>query len=134
MDWAYRFGEYVGSVADKPFRYGSHDCLTFTNGAVRVLRGSGYADDIVGYGALMRNETDLIKRYRFASLPDFIDSRLIRREGWPARGSLVAFELPECPYFGLGIAWGDVAITVGEVGIEWTPMAAVAMAWEVECV
>ncbi|WP_405048979.1 hypothetical protein ROLI_040320 [Roseobacter fucihabitans] len=39
---------YLDSVRDRPFAWGDHDCLTFTNTCFHKLHGEGWADDWLG--------------------------------------------------------------------------------------
>lgn len=130
-----RFAEYVETVAVEPFRYGLHDCLTFTNGAVCALRGSGFADDIIGQysidGKLLHPRT-LIKRFGFSSFPDFIDTRLERIDHIaPPRGSVVAIHRQSAPFYALGIAFGSGIVTCADYGTSWIDLDLAAIAWSV---
>ena len=138
-DWPTRFAQYVETCARKPFKYGVHDCFTFTNGAVRALRGSGFADDIIGDyagddGKLLSVST--LKRIGgFEDIPAFVDSRMDRiSHELPCRGSLVAVPSRTITVYALGIAWGDGIVTVADYGTSWVDLAEAVAAWRVEYV
>jgi len=59
---------YLKSVKDKPFEWGKHDCLTFTNNAYRQMYGIGWADDWLGKymkDAQLLRRKDLEKEFGF---------------------------------------------------------------------
>jgi len=43
-----RLNSYLKDIRGKPFSWGEHDCLTFTNDAFVQMYGSGWADDWLG--------------------------------------------------------------------------------------
>jgi hypothetical protein len=94
-DTKQQFFDYIESVRHKPFVWGSHDCLTFTNNACRILTGKGYADDWVGSYSDARSAfrwyKGLLKDYGFENIVDATDGRLSRIKSIaPPFGSLVA--------------------------------------------
>ena len=44
-NWDIKLAEYVNSLRDYPFVWGEHDCFTFINKSVEIMRGQGFADD-----------------------------------------------------------------------------------------
>lgn len=84
-----RLNEYLSEIADKPFRLGRHDCLTFTNEAWRRMYGRGWADDWVGRYLSARSPDDLRLEYGFDTVEQAIDSKLLRTGLVPPRGALV---------------------------------------------
>lgn len=92
--WEERLNAYIEGVRNQPFAWGSHDCFTFTNEAVRSMSGEGYGDDWAG-GYLTKTGKPrtlrMLRRiYGFQSITDALDSRFKRLRGptYP-RGSLV---------------------------------------------
>jgi hypothetical protein len=128
---------YVKANRDCKFVLGDHDCFTFTNGAWRVMHGSGYADDFVGqyadlgakkFAALMK------KTFGSADMIEALDKNMTRVSGVPPRGALVVTKSAR-PYFtghALGIAMGINAVFVGENGLEFIPIELIDGAW-VQC-
>ncbi len=129
-----RLNAYIRSVFDKPFKWGEHDCLIFTNTAWRELYGEGYADDWLGdymhRGKPVGSKT-LKKRYNFDSLEDAIDSKLTRIYYVPPFGSLVTCSEANDYATGaaLGISCGVKAAFVGESGLVFKPIDKIDGAW-----
>lgn len=74
--------DYLRSVNDKPFAWGKHDCLIFTNNAYKAMYGEGWADDwlyrYMPEGKVLLRKNELKKEYGFNTLEDGIDSKLNR--------------------------------------------------------
>jgi hypothetical protein len=119
------------------FKLGQHDCLTFTNGAWRVIYGRGFADTIEGlYGSLSASETaDLIRRHTGArNMIEALDGVLTRCDGHPPRGALIATDQIRrsiVPY-ALGIAFGTKAVFLGAKDVVYLPIERIRGAW-IEC-
>jgi hypothetical protein len=93
--------DFLASVIDKPFQWGSMDCCRFANDAVKAQRGYGVVDDLFlrdyssAWGAL-RLWTIAQRQTRKKNIIDLIDSRLIRSEmTYPRVGSVVARRLAQ---------------------------------------
>jgi len=126
--------EYIRSVFDKPFAWGEHDCLIFTNTAWREMHGEGYADDWLGKymrGSKPVGKKALQKAYGFNTLEQALDDRLQRVEHLPPWGALVTSSQIERYATGaaLGIACGVRACFVGERGVVYTPIDQIKGAW-----
>lgn len=129
-----RLNAYLRQVIDKPFAWGEHDCLTFTNTAWAEMHGVGYADDWLGQ--YMRNgkpigKKSLQKAYGFDTLEDALDERLQRLDHVPPYGALVTSSRIKRYATGaaLGIACGVRACFVAERGVVYTPIDEIKGAW-----
>lgn len=128
-------GRYIMSRRGIPFKYGENDCLTFTNGWCRVLRGVGFADHVVGrYSDIppSRAWAEIAGRlgYRdlFSALDDVLEPISSKI---PPRGAIVATSRAEplgIPY-ALGIAAGVDAAFIGAHGAVSLPLSVVKGAW-----
>ena len=129
-DFPTLFGDYVEACACRPFRRGVHDCLTFVNGAVKVMFGEGFADDVIAHGYDETTRSLIRASGGFHSLPAFLDSRLLRisTEAIP-RASVIAISQPRVPYYTLGIAFGDYAFVVDHVGTTAVGIEVASLAW-----
>ena len=129
-----RLNEYIRSVFDKPFAWGEHDCLIFTNTAWSEMHGEGYADDWLGKymrkGKPVGKKT-LQKVYGFNTLDEALDDRLQRVNHVPPYGALVTSSQIERYATGaaLGVACGVRACFVGEHGVLYTPIDQIKGAW-----
>lgn len=129
--------KYFRAQRGRRFRLGDHDCLTFTNGAWRLMHGHGYADPINGlYGSLSASETaDLIRRHTgAANMIEALDGLLTRCDGHPPRGALVVTDQIRRSIvpFALGIAFGTRAVFLGAKDVVYLPMERIMGAW-IEC-
>jgi len=89
-----QFVDYIDSVRDRPFAWGSHDCLTFTNTSSIMLTGKGYADDWIGAYKDVRSAVrwyiGLLDEQGFGDIVEAVDNRLERIKCIaPPFGSLV---------------------------------------------
>ncbi len=87
-----RLNEYLSENSTKIFDIGLHDCLTFTNGAWRVMYGHGFADAVIGKYKTKgrRGMAQLCKdTYGHFNIIKALDENLQRVDGFPPRGSLV---------------------------------------------
>ena len=93
-NWDIKLADYVNSLQDYPFVWGEHDCLTFVNKSVEIMRGQGFADDCLGNyttpkSALLHYRRKLM-HLEYDTVIDMLDDRLGRFEGrFPSRGFVV---------------------------------------------
>lgn len=125
---------YLKSVARTPFKWGEHDCLTFTNGAFRAMYGTGWAEDWLGRymldGQPMGRDA-LRAEFGYASFTKAVDVRLTRVEGIPPRGALVTTRRARRWAIGsaLGVSVGAKAAFVSKHGIVYHPINFTDKAW-----
>lgn len=127
---------YLKEVSDKPFRWGQHDCLIFTNTAWQRMHGAGWADDWLGRymkDDRPRSRAQLRAEYGWRNLRDAVDARLRRIEHFPPTGSLVTTAHTPHGSFYLGVAFGIAvgarAAFVGIEGLVYLPLEYVQNAW-----
>lgn len=133
-----RLTSYLRSVADRPFEWGKHDCLTFTNDAWRSMYSDGWADDWLGrymikvpYGIRPMRASELRSEFKFDSLEEGIDDKLTRINYIPPRGSLVATSSVAVWGVGyaMGISVGMKAAFLSKQGVIYIPITDVSKAW-----
>ena len=129
-----RLNEYLRSVKGVPFAWGSHDCLTFSNGAFSAYHGKGYADDWLGEYMAGRDpmlRRDLRKRFSADTFDEAIERRLDPVGHIPPKGALVATDRAERWLIGyaLGICVGTKAAFVSRAGIVYHPLESIQKAW-----
>lgn len=122
---------YLRDVATIPFRLGRHDCLTFTNGAWRVMYGHGWADDWQGRYLRAKSAQDLRAEYGHTTLEDAVSARLKRCAGIPPRGALVTGKEAGGWLTGkaFGIAVGSNAAFLSMSGVVYLPITDIENAW-----
>lgn len=126
--------DYIKGCEAKSFVWGSHDCLTFTNGAYRAMYGSGWADDWLGRymidGRPMRRD-ELRKEFGWSTIEDAIDAKLSRAGKYPPRGALVTTKHAQRWVTGvaLGICVGHRGVFLSKEGVIYLPLDLIDNAW-----
>lgn len=125
---------YIRQLKSKPFRWGEHDCLTFTNGAFKEYHGFGYADEWIGQ--YMNGDDPMLpskmrERFKAQSFDEAIEQKLIAVDFVPPRGALVATKKIERWLIGyaLGICVGMKAAFLSRSGIIYLPLDEIDKAW-----
>jgi len=127
---------YLKSVKDKPFEWGKHDCLTFTNNAYRQMYGIGWADDWLGKymkDAQLLRRKDLEKEFGFKvkQLPEKISCKLNPINSVPPLGALVTTKKSNTWIIGvaMGICTGTKAVFLSKEGLLHLPLNYIHQAW-----
>ena len=126
--------EYLKSVSDKPFSWGEHDCLTFTNSAYVAMYGEGWADDWLGrymQGTKHLRKSELKKEFRFSSFSAAVDNKLKRVDHVPPLGALVTTKEARRWVIGvaMGICTGTKAVFLSKEGLLHLPLEYIHEAW-----
>jgi hypothetical protein len=90
-DWRQRLDTFIALSANKPFRWGEHDCGLFAAAGVKAQIGEDFAADVRG---------------RYDSLESGLT--LLRSLGFDDHVALAAAKLPEIPWVFAQI--GDIAV------------------------
>jgi len=129
-----RLNGYLRQVRSKPFSWGEHDCLIFSNAAFAAYHGAGYADDWVG--EYMAGDDPVLpsrlrERFSADSFDEAIERRLRRVDHVPPRGALVATKRAERWLIGyaLGICVGTKAAFLSRGGVIYLPLDDVDRSW-----
>jgi hypothetical protein len=129
---------YIKAVRGAPFKWGYHDCLTFTNGAWRAMYGHGWADDWLGrymvataYGERPMRKDQLRSEFGFFSFVDAVDDKLTRVAHVPPRGALVVTDrVADWGIgYGMGICTGIKAAFLSRQGVIYMPITDISKAW-----
>jgi len=125
---------YLKEVSDKPFEWGVHDCLTFTNDAFHAMYEEGWADDWLGRyminGRAMR-KTELIREFKMTDFTKAVDQKLTRINHVPPLGALVTTKQAQRWITGvaMGICTGTKAVFLSKQGLIYLPLDAIEQAW-----
>lgn len=129
-----QLNDYLREVKDKPFRWGEHDCFTFSNAAFQAYHGFGYADDWLG--RYMKDGEPMLPsrlrvEYGAIDFDEAIETKLQPISYTPPRGALVATKKAERWYIGyaLGISVGIKAAFLSARGVLYLPLEDVTKAW-----
>lgn len=125
---------YLMAVKDKPFEWGKHDCLTFTNNAYREMYGVGWADDWLGRymkGAQLLRAKELKAEFGFNSFLPAVDQKLKRIDHVPPLGALVTTKEAQRWIIGvaMGICTGTKAVFLSKQGLLHLPLDNIHQAW-----
>lgn len=129
-----QLNDYLKSVRDVPFKWGSHDCLTFTNDAFHVMYGEGWADDWIGRymvdGRVMRRR-ELIDEFGYRDVAVAINERLTPINHIPPLGALITTKQAQRWITGVafGICTGTKGVFLSKTGVLYLPLDAVEQAW-----
>ena len=123
VGWDTKLAVFVNSHRTSDFTWGSLDCLSFANEAVRVMSGQGFCDDwVVDY----TTSVQALRRYReklaiegFTDIIEAVDSRLSRIDTTecPAVGTIVARQMEGTVLnYSFGVCVGRDIAFMGEDG------------------
>lgn len=129
-----RLNGYLNDMKGKPFSWGEHDCLTFTNDAFVEMYGSGWADDWLGRymkGNIVFNRKELIKEFGYSDFTKAVDDKLQRVYSIPPLGALVTTKEAQRWIIGvaMGICTGTKAVFLSKEGLLFLPLDYIHQAW-----
>lgn len=139
-NWDIKLAEYVDNLRDYPFVWGEHDCLTFVNNCVGLLRGETFADDWLGDYSTGRGAfktyRKLLYSQEYDTIVDMLDDRLGRFTGrFPLRGTVVGRPCDQkigvLPVV-LGIVVSDLAAFIDTDGMVLSQLDENDLFWSVD--
>ena len=106
-EWEKNLENYIEQVRTKPFQWGFHDCIVFSNQAMKVQTGKGYLDDYLpDYETALqakRTYQTIMTNMGVKDMREALDSRLKRFIGLvPPKGSIVARKNKETDGYAIG--------------------------------
>ena len=108
--WETALLEYIASVRREPFAWGTHDCCTFSAGAVEAITGE---DPMPEYRGKYDTALGSARALDGQSLESVLDDKFEEGPiGFAQRGDLAWFD------DSVGVVAGDYAWFVGEEGLE----------------
>ena len=126
--------QYIREIRREPFRWGHHDCLTFSNTAFKICYGFGYADDWLG--GYMDGDDPILpskmrKKFGADSFDEAVGRKLQEVSHVPPRGALVATKKVErwLIGYGLGICVGTKAAFLSRGGVVYSSLDDIDKAW-----
>ena len=133
-----RLNAFMKATKDKPFIWGEHDCLTFTNDAWRSMYGHGWADEWIGQyiksnKVINRSELrkELYRLHGANSFDEAVDTRWKRVDGVPPLGALVTTKKARKWITGvaMGICTGTKCAFLDKDGVLYAPSDDIYKAW-----
>jgi hypothetical protein len=126
--------QYLREVRDKPFRWGDHDCLIFSNAAFKAYHGYGYAEDWLG--RYMKDGEPMLPsrlrvEYGVINFDELIEERLEPISYVPPKGAVCATKKADRWHigYGLGISIGTKAAFLSQRGVVYFPLDDITKAW-----
>lgn len=135
--WDISLAKFVGSVLEKPFAWGSHDCITFANNAAIAQTGKGFADEFIGRHKTARGAYLAYQRFLrksgYGDLIEGFDDRLSRvKTSYPPRGCIIASPSKKdddvLPWI-FGVSVGRDLAFVGENKLVYYPQSSSMIYW-----
>lgn len=137
-DWRDRLEAYLAEVKGRPFSWATHNCLTFTTGAVAAMTGHPITD-VQAYlrwtGDRMPTRRDVLRyMHGYAGGLETTLARTLQQVGaqrrpWPGAGDVVLAPVngPSC----CGICLGRRSAFVTDAGLVYTRPRAITAAWRI---
>lgn len=134
MGQSKRLNDYLRAVRSEPFRWGKHDCLTFSNAAFQAYHGVGYADDWLGEymsGGDPMLPSRMRAKFGAQTFDEAVGRKLQEVDHIPPKGALVATKKAERWLIGyaLGICVGTKAAFLSRSGVVYYPLDDIDKAW-----
>ncbi|WP_300009666.1 hypothetical protein [uncultured Roseobacter sp.] len=127
--WERALVEVCHAWRDRPFAWGSADCLHFCIACERAMTGASVLDGFPNYRT-ERGGYRHMRKMGFRDIPSFIDSKFSRVPVAAARrGDWVMLAQKTGPAFGV-VVGRDVAV-MSETGLSYYPALSGGMAWHV---
>jgi hypothetical protein len=125
---------YLDDIQQRPFEWGEHDCLTFTNRCWEIVHGRAWSADWLGRymnGKRPMSRKKLREEFGFTTFAQAVGERLEPVSGLPPRFALVQSGKPGrwAAGIALGFSLGSTAVFVGEHGLMRQRIETVAEAW-----
>jgi hypothetical protein len=108
---AANLNEYLASVRDKPFEWGTHDCAHFTLGAVEAQTGVWHEPPKYS------NARSAFACFVAQSMAEWFDERFTRCAHVPPVGSIVVVKCEDAITERAGVVVSDKAAFVSPIGL-----------------
>jgi len=127
-DWLPRFNTFIKGRSGVPFSWGKQDCCLFAADGVYAVTGIDFASELRGYTTAREALRILASRGNCKGLAN---AALGPPTSWKLarRGDVVLHMVGRRQ--ALGLCAGDVFAAPGPHGLEFLPMSAVLIAWNV---
>lgn len=130
-DWPTKLAEALNEAKNKPFAWGSHDCVLFAADVVKAITGKDYAAEHRGTYNSARGAYQFLQKHspdKAASglVDQFFDRIPVKFAG---RGDVLAIQTKHGP--ALGICAGMFGFFVLDTGLVRYPLNICSLAWRV---
>ena len=129
-DWEQRLNDYLAKHGESAFQWGKLDCALFAAGAVRAMTHKDPAHKFRGKYKTARGSVRALKRFGAGNLELTIADMFEECPPAFARRGDLALVDGELGVM-IGVVTGDVAVFIGDHGLERRPMAMWRRCWRV---
>lgn len=129
-DWPQRLAVCIDQHKDKPFAWGTHDCVTFAAACVEAITGVNKLADIGVTWSTELGAARAIKRLGFDNLGDAVAS-VLPEKARGQRGDIVLCQGQDEGYCFLAVLAHDKAVSPSEAGLLHIPKSQIIKAYEV---
>jgi hypothetical protein len=130
-DWEQRLTEYLAGLSARGHRYGRHDCMLLTAGAIKAQTGKDLARGHRGKYKTAKGAAKHLKSLGFRDAAAMLDTLLPEREVAFARRGDIVLDGEGAPGVCLGSTAAFVDATEGVVGMKTRPRSEWVKAWGV---
>ena len=124
--WETALADYLASKRNAPFEYGSHDCCSFSGGAIEVMTGTDPMAEFRGQYDSLKTSIKALREIGEGDLEKTLDAKFETIPiGFAQRGDLAFFD--DC----VGIVAGAFAWFVSDDGLERVERSMWDKAWRV---
>lgn len=125
-DWESRLSDYISSMRDVPFEYGTNDCCTFSFGAVEAVTGEDKMAEFRGQYDSMMGSYRALKNIGAGDLESTMDAKFSQvLVGLAQRGDIAFFD------DSIGVVMGSFAWFISDDGLERVPRSMWEKCWSV---
>lgn len=119
--------EFIDSVRDKPFKWGSHDCIHFTAACVGLQLGVNFK--LPKYATYV----GALRKSKSYNIVQTLDGLFTRVTALPTTGAIVAIPDPEDRTFGyaIGIVSYTHGVFVAKNGLEFKRLSGDELFWTI---
>ncbi len=127
-NWPIRLNEYIASISEKTFEYGTFDCCTFTAGAVEAITGIDHVEEFRDTYDDKESSKATMKKNGKGNIYRILQNKF----GKPVHGAMgrkgdIAYYEGNC-----GIVLGIQSLFIGEGGFTLVPISKVQRAFRVK--
>lgn len=124
--WEAALGEYIASMRDVPFEYGTNDCCTFISGAVEAMCGVDPMPEFRGKYDSLKTSIKALREIGEGDLSTTLDTKFVE-------APIASLRRGDVALFGdsAGVVMGTFAWFVSDDGLERVPLSYWEKGWRV---
>ena len=134
QNWQSLLSGYLESQADKPFKWGSNDCVLFAAKGANKILTVNLIPAMKSYGKYNQKEAAKIIANHKKSIAHIFDKHFVRRENnnLAMRGDIALVNLDGMEAAGLVDLSGRRVACKGPKGVSFVPVSQIIACWNIE--